>query len=474
MNAIQLTTAVTPGNANATVSAAGGQAGTTPGFAAALTMVLSGQNGTANSQQGNGNLLPFLTAGALPEQLVSMLDGQANLDIEGLLEQLQAWLEQGSPEAAALLADPSILAWMKQASETLNMQIVLPDQSAATVEDGNVATDAKQAALQSLMQVIDRLLGNLRQGDQPISQGTPRFEQLVAELLPMIRNAVASVQTVDDRSANPNAAKMSELLATVSGTKPTGRADGAQERTSFGKKDSVKVDIANVTVLSQPKSDAQLLNKLGTQSLYTHAALTVNTEGTTENSATLTSNEAGTPQTLAANAAIPTDMAKSAQTAQLKQTVPTMQAQAFAEQFSQMVVKDMKIAQFPNFSEATIRLMPEHLGEVHIKLSMQSGQLTAQIVADTAMGRELLENQLPQLRSALQTQGIQVQKLEVNAFQPNGGFFQDAKQSSSGQQQQQRNRQGNLEGFDEEFGLSLETQDMLRQLRSGTSFEVSA
>ena len=48
---------------------------------------------------------------------------------------------------------------------------------------------------------------------------------------------------------------------------------------------------------------------------------------------------------------------------------------------------------------------------------MQDGQLFAQFAADSLAGKQMLESQLPQLRQALLTQGLQVEKLEVTQSQ---------------------------------------------------------
>lgn len=90
----------------------------------------------------------------------------------------------------------------------------------------------------------------------------------------------------------------------------------------------------------------------------------------------------------------------------------------FAKEMSQFIVKQFDVVRLQGMSEATIRLVPEHLGQVNITISMQNGHLTAMITSDNAYAKEMLELQLPMLRQALQTQGLQVERLEV-AYQSN-------------------------------------------------------
>lgn len=122
-------------------------------------------------------------------------------------------------------------------------------------------------------------------------------------------------------------------------------------------------------------------------------------------------------------------------------------ADQFATEMSDMFVKQMKMGSFRGFSEAKIILHPETLGQVDVKLTMQNGVLTAHFTAETKSGKELLDNQMAQLRSALVSQGIQVDRLEVSQpqQQQNASFaFQQqqreqARQQSNSQQQQQKN-----------------------------------
>jgi hypothetical protein len=64
-------------------------------------------------------------------------------------------------------------------------------------------------------------------------------------------------------------------------------------------------------------------------------------------------------------------------------------------------------------TEAKFNLFPEHLGHLEVKIVSQDSQVSIQIVTDTSVAKESLEGQLHQLRQSLQTQGLQVQKLEI-------------------------------------------------------------
>lgn len=143
------------------------------------------------------------------------------------------------------------------------------------------------------------------------------------------------------------------------------------------------------------------------------------------------------------------------QTAKAPVVAQPVPVQQFAETMQGFVVKQFNVTTVNGVSEARITLFPEQLGQVDVRISVQNGQLTAMFVAETAVAKDLLENQLGQLRSALQSQGLQIDKLEVSnssSVQPN--LFQD-RNGHNGREQQEAKRNkskndsvGEINGFD--------------------------
>jgi flagellar hook-length control protein FliK len=130
-------------------------------------------------------------------------------------------------------------------------------------------------------------------------------------------------------------------------------------------------------------------------------------------------------------------------------------------------------------SEAKITLIPEHLGQLQVKIAMQNGQLTAQLMAETTVARDLLENQLPQLRAALQSQGIQVEKLEVTYHnsQLESGFFQqrDGQQPYQQFRQPERAKTAGYEQYEDSFIHELDESAAAGiQLYANGSIDVTA
>ncbi|MBW7453713.1 flagellar hook-length control protein FliK [Paenibacillus sepulcri] len=120
----------------------------------------------------------------------------------------------------------------------------------------------------------------------------------------------------------------------------------------------------------------------------------------------------------------------------LVQPVPVQQ---FAENMQNLIVKQFHVSSADGVSEARISLFPEHLGQVDVRITVQNGLLTAMFMTDTSAAKDMLENQMAQLRASLLTQGLQVDKLEVSQNTVQTSLFQD-RQGQSGRDQQSGKR----------------------------------
>ncbi len=151
----------------------------------------------------------------------------------------------------------------------------------------------------------------------------------------------------------------------------------------------------------------------------------------------------------------------------------------FAEEMDKFLVRQFMLAQGNGATEARISLHPEHLGQVDIKIVIQNGLLTAQFVTDNGAARELLESQMAQLRSSLQVQGLQVERMEVVQQQPSqtpASFMGN----HQGQQGTGHNgggaKRGNRGGYEDSAGFEaeLDRTAFLRDIGYGSALNVTA
>lgn len=156
-------------------------------------------------------------------------------------------------------------------------------------------------------------------------------------------------------------------------------------------------------------------------------------------------------------------------------TTSFVMADEFADSMSGLIVKKFDLSTLNGISEAKIMLFPEHLGQVDVRITMQNGLLTAIFQTDTAMAKDMLDNQMAQLRAALQAQGLAVDKLEVSQGQTAAQLSQQQQGRSNNQQQfAQQSFSGDSNSNELPFETDLVAQASVQGLGFGRGINVKA
>lgn len=142
-------------------------------------------------------------------------------------------------------------------------------------------------------------------------------------------------------------------------------------------------------------------------------------------------------------------------------------ASEFADTMKGLIVQKFDVSALNGVTEARLMLTPEHLGHVDVKITMQNGILTALFQAETAMGKDALENQMASLRASLAAQGITVEKIEVAQASFSAQLSQQQKQHSEQQLQDQGNKGSHKD--ENSFEEELVTNASHRELGFGRS-----
>ncbi|MDR4434054.1 flagellar hook-length control protein FliK [Bacillus tequilensis] len=132
---------------------------------------------------------------------------------------------------------------------------------------------------------------------------------------------------------------------------------------------------------------------------------------------------------------------------QMSSDLPAAETKTVADQ----VINGWKQMKYTPFGRSTgsftIRLNPEHLGFVTIKLTNENGMFQSKIIASSQSAKELLEQHLPQLKQSLPNMAVQIDRFTLpvqSGDQPIYGQLADEqKQQHEGQRQQRQKKQSN-------------------------------
>jgi len=112
------------------------------------------------------------------------------------------------------------------------------------------------------------------------------------------------------------------------------------------------------------------------------------------------------------------------------------------------ITQAVRLTTSPGTSEISLRLEPDHLGQMRIRLSVDENQsVNARIQVETHEARSLIEGSLQRLRDSLAEQGFKVEKFNVDVRQEQNPQQQQQQQSAStGRDNFSRNRGGYYSG----------------------------
>ena len=132
---------------------------------------------------------------------------------------------------------------------------------------------------------------------------------------------------------------------------------------------------------------------------------------------------------------------------QMSSDLPAAETKTVADQVIN-AWKQMKYTPFGRSTGSfTIRLNPEHLGFVTIKLTNENGMFQSKIIASSQSAKELLEQHLPQLKQSLPNMAVQIDRFTLpvqSGDQPIYGQLSDEqKQQQEWQRQQRQKKQSN-------------------------------
>ncbi|MBP1156005.1 MULTISPECIES: flagellar hook-length control protein FliK [unclassified Paenibacillus] len=450
------------------------------GFSTTLNgMLVSGnpQAGTDLTAAGTslsalmGLLAPFLTTSVPTDESAAAMNGE---QIDGLIQLLEQ--TQDGAGGNPLLSNPDLQAWLAQLQEILTALAANMEAGTAngrhSEEEGSapsyVSNDLLDGALNPMLFIPltaaspraedggNQYMGGtlqagisqaeavqlLKQLREMVEQGKkdPQLQQSLKELPAVLMSAA-----VTESDQNKGAERSQRLSQTSLIMQPATDAESSETQEM-------------VSIVTNPLNKLEMLAAKHTVAMHSAEQPTIQADNLFEplipaDSGTITGQQPAMSLQ---------DWMKGVQAglSMPKHPVLQMSAGTFANDLTQFVVSSFSLqTSSDGLTEARISLFPQHLGHVEVKLTMQNGLLVAQIMADSLSGKEMLESQLAQLRSTLQSQGIQIEKLEVSQSQNfQSGMFQEGRQQQSGQSSKQ-NKSGSssVASIEEEQGLETKS-----------------
>lgn len=379
-------------------AAGAGQTTTGVSFDATLSSQMNSSNSAATTST---------EVAAKLESLLAQYSSETDASLEGLMELLQGLLQELDTMDQALIDDPSLLQelqnWLTQAN------VMLSGASPQAQEN----TDANEMS--------------------PLASRPETIRFAVQDTISQLASMLSKSGQVDLSTE----AAVKQLVQSFHGL--LGQGTGTGESKTSGSFDHIlaqkQPDAAQSTVSTNTSGQSASSQTTGQANQWSSLTTSTQVEGTASE---FLMNEGDSLLEQGMVTAGQLALRSGTQVA-VKPAAPPVPVENFSSEMTSFIINKLEIVKQTGFTEARISLNPEHLGQVDIKLTMQNGQLIAQFMTRSTDAKELIDQQMAQLRSALIAQGLQVEKIEVTqSSQPsNANLYQDGRQPGSGQQQSQ-------------------------------------
>lgn len=360
------------------------------------------------NSSGNSASTTSTEVAAKLESLLTQYSSETDASLEGLMELLQGLLQELDIMDQALMEDPSLLQELQNLLTQANLILSGASPQAQENTDGNEISplasrpETIRFAVQDTISQLASMLSKSGQVDLNTEAAVKQFVQSFHSLL--------------------------------------GQGTGTGESKASGSFDNI---------LAQKQPDAVQSNVSTNTSGQSASSQTTGQANAKWSSLTTSTDVDGTATEFMINegdslleqgtvTAGQLALRSGTQVA-VKPAAPPVPVENFSSEMTSFIINKLEIVKQTGFTEARISLNPEHLGQVDIKLTMQNGQLIAQFMTRSTDAKELIDQQMAQLRSALIAQGLQIEKIEVtqSSQSSNANLYQDGRQPGSGQQQSQ-------------------------------------
>ncbi len=361
-----------------------------------------------------------------------------NDNLQTLLPQNEQSLQENKNFLAMLSGQQIKKAALNSAAESNNQPVikVTADSIAMTTPLEAELLKAQNQLSAASQEAVNRQAAAVTENLNEALLNTADSENVLADAQLAAETAV----TVDNANVKENSNKISQLITGASLT-----FEDAQQKAAPS---ADLADSEEQLDFSQEKNSNQ---QSGLSQQGNNPKLAVETNETSEIISKLAKEETASDKAVQPNEQQATAAGKSELTpfgqllreniVNAKTSVTETAAPALKDDFNitQQIIDQAKLIKRAENTEMVIKLNPEHLGELTLKVAVTAnGSVSASFHSDNVQVRTIIENSLVQLRSDLNQQGLKVDQVEVYAGLADGqlpqGEGQGAWQHQQGQQ----------------------------------------
>jgi flagellar hook-length control protein FliK len=248
---------------------------------------------------------------------------------------------------------------------------------------------------EQLTQIVQQLVGETAQEITDVWSFIEQAPAILSEILSYLQGNQQNQQSnvePDDVKKVVQLLKLAELIG--------GKTDTMyqQEMSLTQLKDALSSLASQAQVSMQQEAPKTTFQQIVQQ---------VTQQGTSQQTSTITETETQTQPSVG--------LQQTTQTKTVTITLPAekpAQSEALVKEIQNLINRSQLSGQQGNM-KLLLKLFPENLGQIRIELIQRDGVLTARLLATTSHGKELLENNINQLKAGFVSQNIQMERIDI-------------------------------------------------------------
>ncbi|MBW9170658.1 flagellar hook-length control protein FliK [Clostridium estertheticum] len=374
----------------------------------------------------------------LPKDSVESVGIKINNTLKKLIDLLNQSLKKTSGESASTEKTTDQMAQIQQLLQSLTVMIQNTDKTTTTKTSGTELNSINLEELLGPEKLTPETKSNLKNNLSEILSLLEKSKgnnKVTPEILVMIQKLTTQVKDVK-----------SDLNLLKVPTSEIG-SDNSDEK-------SIKDNSIKMLKSQNIKSTSESISKNQNQSLSYNKKENKSSENSSSEEKFLNKLLSGDKDDMKISKAV--NFMNQFQTVKTSDASKVLSANLVVDKnnFEADVIKSVKFMEVNNIKDLTVKMNPRELGEITIKLTMESGIMKASILAQNKETYNLLNNNVSDIQDRLKNMDIKIQSLDINVYEDSTFFNKNFSGNNNNNNGKQDNNSKTNVDIDDDVDIS--------------------
>ncbi|MPQ32530.1 flagellar hook-length control protein FliK [Clostridium estertheticum] len=374
----------------------------------------------------------------LPKDSLEDVDIKINNTLKKLIDLLKQNIKKTSGESASTEKTTDQMEQIQQLLQSLTVMIQSTDKTATTKTSGTELNSINLEELVGTKKLTPETKTTLKNNLSEILsllENPKENTKMSSEMLAMLQKLTTQVK---DIKSDLNLLKVPT---------PETNSDNSEDK-------SVKDNLIKMLKSQNTKSTSENISKNQNQSLSDNKKDNKSSGNSSSEEKFLNKLLSGDKDDVKISKAV--NFMNQFQTVKTSDVSKVLSANLVVDKnnFQADVIKSVKFMEINNIKDLTVKMNPRELGEITIKLTMESGIMKASILAQNKETYNLLNNNASDIQDRLKSMDIKIQSLDINVYEDSTFFNKNSSGNNNNNNGKQDNNSKTNVDIDDDVDIS--------------------